>query len=62
MRIDDKDLHKFMKGAGYVYKKLSKHCIVFTNGEHDVYTSKTTSDKKRRLRNLKCELRRLQLA
>jgi len=59
MKIDDKELVKLMKKLGFVYKKLTKHTIVFSNGTHDVRTSKTTSDKARRLKNLTSELRRL---
>ena len=59
MKIDDKNLKKMLNSLGFVYKKLSKHCIVFSNGIHDIHTSKTTSDKARRLKNVKADLRRL---
>ncbi len=59
MKIDDKDLHKLMRSLGFVCNVVTKHCLVFNNGKHKVRTSKTTSDKNRRLKNLKAELRRL---
>ena len=59
MKIDDKELAKLMKSLGFVYKKLTKHTIVFTNGVHDLSTSKTTSDKARRLKNVRSALKRL---
>lgn len=59
MKIDDKELSKLMKQLGFVYKKLTKHTIVFSNGVHDLSTSKTTSDKARRLKNVRASLKRL---
>lgn len=59
IKIDDKELAKLMKSIGFVYKKLTKHTLVFSNGVHDLKTSKTTSDKARRLKNVRSELRRL---
>jgi len=59
MKIDDKDLHKLMKGLGFVCNVATKHCLVFTNGVHKLRTSKTTSDKVRRLKNVKSEMKRL---
>ena len=59
MKIDDKDLHKLMKNLGFVCNVMTKHCLVFTNGIHKLRTSKTTSDKTRRLRNVKSEMKRL---
>ena len=58
MKIDDKDLNKFMKRLGFVCSAVTKHCLVFTDGNLKIRTSKTTSDKRRRLKNLKAELKR----
>ena len=60
MKVDDKELNKYMKSLGYVCQVTTKHCLVFTNGTHKVRTSKTTSDKVRRLKNVKAQMRRLQ--
>ena len=57
-RIDDKDLHKLMRRFGFVCSVMTKHCLVFNNGIHKIRTSKTTSDKVRRLKNVRAELRR----
>jgi len=62
MRIDDKDLTKLMKKVGFVMSVTTKHCLVFTNGIHKLRTSKTTSDKVRRLKNVRAELKRLNYA
>ena len=61
MRIDDKDLSKLMKRLGFVCNGTTKHTIIFTDPikQIRVRTSKTTSDKARRLKNLISELRRL---
>jgi len=61
MRIDDKELKKLMSSLGFVANGFTKHCIVFTDPVKQirVRTSKTTSDKNRRLKNLKSELRRI---
>ena len=58
-RIDDKDLHKLMNSLGFMRIVDTKHCLVFTNQVHKIRTSKTTSDKHRRLKNIKAELKRL---
>lgn len=58
-RIDDKDLHKLMSKLGFGRVADTKHCLVYDNGSHKVRTSKTTSDKVRRLKNVTSELRRL---
>ena len=59
MKIDDKELRKYMKSLGFVCNVMTKHTLVFTNGLHKVRTSKTTSDKFRRLKNVKSELKRM---
>ncbi len=59
MKIDDKDLNKFMKKLGFVATVTTKHCLVFSNGIHRLRTSKTTSDKNRRLKNVKSQMQRL---
>ncbi len=55
MKIDDKDLKKFMSSISFVCNAVTKHCLVFTNGIHKIRVSKTTSDKARRLKNLKSD-------
>ena len=59
IKVDDKNLAKLMKRLGFVCNAVTKHTLVFSNGVHKVRTSKTTSDKQRRLKNLSAELRRL---
>jgi hypothetical protein len=59
MRFNDKELRKFMHRLGFVCNAMTKHCLVFTDGIHRIRTSKTTSDKKRRMKNIQAELRRL---
>ena len=60
--INDKELNKFMKKLGFICNVTTKHCLVFTNGIHKIRVSKTTSDKARRLINIRAELRRLDYA
>ena len=55
----DKDVKKLMKKHNFTLKKLSKHCLVFTNGNDRIQTSKTTSDGRKRIKNLKCALARM---
>ena len=64
IKIDDKDLNKLMKRLGFICNAVTKHTLVFTDPIRQlrVRTSKTTSDKARRLKNLKSELRRLNYA
>jgi len=61
IKIEDKDLKKLMKHLGFIANGFTKHCIVFTDPikQIRVRTSKTTSDKARRLKNLKSELQGL---
>ena len=59
MKVDDKELSKFMKSLGYVCIATTKHCLVFSNGNLKLRTSKTTSDKVRRLKNVKAQMKRI---
>lgn len=59
IKVDDKDLNKFMSKLGFICNVTTKHTLVFTNGTHKLRTSKTTSDKHRRLKNVKAELKRI---
>lgn len=59
IKIDDKELNKLMNGLGFICNVTTKHTLVFTNGKHKLRTSKTTSDSKRRLKNVRAELKRL---
>lgn len=59
IKIDDKELNKFMKKLGFICNVTTKHTLVYSNGTHKLRTSKTTSDKQRRLKNVKAELKRL---
>ena len=62
IKIEDKDLKKLMSKLDFVCNVTTKHCLVFTNSLHTIRVSKTTSDKARRLLNIKSELKRLNYA